>query len=284
MPPVKCYQNSLLHYIFNWFMTENQIFSILLGKVTYGAAASVLSEKLKYPSFFRTVHSNKAVIEAIVKIILHFRWRWVAFFNSDNDYGNDGLDMFRRRIEDTDICLAYAKGISLSTDFSSVFKPIISQNIRVIIVFTTKTTAEALVMAALQQNVTDRVWLAGDTWSLNKMLPKQEGIKKIGTVIGVSQPVVSVPGFTDFIYSTKQQKHSEDSDQTLVCSQVCNCSGLTAQDILSEDPSYTFPVYTAVYAIAHALHSALRCGADTCREDVPISPHLVSSEIMRSLN
>ncbi|XP_070696222.1 taste receptor type 1 member 1-like [Pempheris klunzingeri] len=264
-------------------LTVAPLFTVdFLPMVSYGSTSSVFSEKAKFPSVLRTVHPNKDTIEVIVNILQHFNWRWIAFLNSDNDFGNDGRDLFIKRIRDTKICLAYTKGLNVDTNYSSIFKQIEAQKIRIIIVFAPKTTAEALIESAIQLNITDKVWIADDGWSLNKKLPKKEGIKNIGTVLGVSQPVVTIPGFNDFIYSSKSQTHCENAEQNMFCNQVCNCSSLTADDILTADPSFSFPVYSAVYAIAHALHNALQCGAGRCNENITVYPHMVLAELKKS--
>ncbi|XP_031697954.1 taste receptor type 1 member 2-like, partial [Anarrhichthys ocellatus] len=254
----------------------------LIPMVSYGAAFSALEAKERFPSFLRTVHSNKDVIEVIVNIVQHFNWRWVAFLNSDNTFGEDGRDVFIKRIKDTEICLAYTKGINNNTDMSLMFKDIEAHGINVIIVFAPKLNAEALIESAIKLNVTNKVWIAGDTWSLNKKLPKERGIKQIGTVLGVSQPVVTIPGFSDFIYSSKSQSYCENAEQDMLCNQVCNCSSLSAEEILAVDPSYSFPVYSAVHAIAHALHNALRCGVDKCNGNITVYPYMVLAELKKS--
>ncbi len=212
----------------------------------------------------------------IVNIILHFNWRWVAFLNSDNDFGKDGLELFTKRIEDTEICLAYNKGLKENTNYSQVFKQIEAMKIPTIIVFTPKLTAEDLIKSAMQLNITDKVWIAGDTWALNERLPKEKGIKNIGTVLGVSQPAVTIPGFRDFIYSSKSQAYCENVEQNMFCNQVYNCSSLSPEDVFTVDPTFSFPVYSAVYAIANALHNALQCGAGRCNSNITVYPHMVS--------
>ncbi|XP_070695673.1 taste receptor type 1 member 1-like [Pempheris klunzingeri] len=254
----------------------------LIPMVSYGAASSVFSRKQGFPSFLRTVHPNKDIIEVIVHIVQHFKWRWVAFLNIDDDYGNDGRDLFMKMIKDTKICLAYTKGLNFNTNYSTIFKPIQAQKIRIIIVFAAEWTAEALIESAIRLNITDKVWIAGDAWSLNKKLPKKEGIKNVGTVLGVSESRETIPGFNDFIYSSKSQTHCENAEQNMFCNQVCNCSSLTADDILTADPSFSFPVYSAVYAIAHALHNALQCGAGRCNENITVYPHMVLAELKKS--
>ncbi|XP_040914282.1 taste receptor type 1 member 1-like [Toxotes jaculatrix] len=254
----------------------------LIPMVNYGSTISTFSKTAKFPSFLRTVHPNKGMIGVIVNIVQHFNWRWVAFLSSDDSYGDDGLELFTERIKDTEICLAYTKGLNDHTNYSQVFKQLEAQKIRIIIVFAPELTAEALIESAIQLNITNKVWIAGDTWSLNKKLPKEKGIKTIGTVLGVSQSVVTIPGFSDFIYSTKSQHHCENANQNKFCNQVCNCSCLSPEDILAADPSFSFPVYSAVYAIAHALHGVLQCGAGTCNNSITVYPHMVLAELKKS--
>ncbi|CAG6021258.1 unnamed protein product, partial [Menidia menidia] len=254
----------------------------LIPVVSYGAASSVLSQKHRFPSFLRTVHSNKEVIDVMVSIVQNFHWRWVAFLHTDNDFGIDGLELFRRRIKSTDICLAYTKGLDVNTNYSQVFKQIEAQKINVIIVFSTNMDGEALIKSAIELNIRNKVWLTGDTWSLNKKLRKMGGIKDIGTVLGVSQPVIIIPGFSDFIYSTKSQRPFDSTEQKTFCNQDCNCSSLSAEDIVSMDPSFSFPVYSAVYAIAHALHNVLQCGADKCNGNVKVYPFMILKELRKS--
>ncbi|XP_041655956.1 taste receptor type 1 member 1-like [Cheilinus undulatus] len=257
------------------FMTD------LIPMVNYGSSSSVFSKKAKFPSFLRTVHPSKDVIEVIVNILLHFNWHWVAFLNSDDDYGHDGLDLLLQRIKDTDICLAYTKSLNDDTNYSQMFKQIELHEIRALIVFAPRMTAEDLIKSAIHLNITQKVWIAGDAWSLTKRLPKEKGIENIGTVLGVSQPVVTIPGFDDFIYSTKS-KTCQNLQELTFCNRVCNCSSLTAEEILSVDPSFSFPVYSAVYAIAHALHNALQCDSDRCNGKITLYPHMVLAELKKS--
>ncbi|XP_024149898.1 taste receptor type 1 member 1-like [Oryzias melastigma] len=254
----------------------------LIPMISYGAASSVFSRKQNFPSFLRTVHPNKDVIEIICKLLEEFKWTWVAFLYIDDDYGRDGLDVFVKKIKDTKICMAFNYGLSNGTDYPKLFKEIKSLNVNVIIVFTAEWTAEDLINSAIQQNVKNKVWIAADAWSLHKELPKKAGIRNIGTVLGVAEPKITIPGFNDFIYSFKAQNQCENPEQDSFCNQMCNCSSLSAENITTADPSFNFPVYSAVYAVAHALHAVLQCGADSCNKDIKVHPDMVLKELKKS--
>ncbi|XP_075898403.1 taste receptor type 1 member 1-like [Nelusetta ayraudi] len=254
----------------------------LIPIVSYGASSSVFSRKQNFPSFLRTLHPNKNPIEAIVSIVQYFHWRWVAFLHVDNDYGNDGRQLFIERIQDTDICLGYTKSIGYLTDYTSMFKQIESQRIGVIIVLVVGWAAEALITSAIRLNVTDKVWIAGEAWSLNKNLPKLKGIESIGTVLGIAEPLVAIPGFSQFIHSTWEKRQCERGEEPMFCNQACSCSGFSAQELVAADPSFSFPVYAAVHAVARALHEILQCRLDGCKKNITVYPHMVLSELKKS--
>ncbi|XP_028308632.1 LOW QUALITY PROTEIN: taste receptor type 1 member 1-like [Gouania willdenowi] len=254
----------------------------LISVVSYGAASSAFSEKTKYPSFLRTVNSNKAVVEMLVKILEYFNWRWVAFLNSYDDFGIDALELFKNTIKDSEICIGYTKSVTEATDYNEIFKSIKAQKIRVIIVFLIQQLAEVLIEKAVQLNVTNRVWIATDTWSLNKNLRKLKGIQTIGTVLGVAQPVIQIPGFQNFIHSTGSHMICKDAKGNCLCNQAGNYSNLTPEDIISSDPTYSFPVYAAVYAIAHALHNVLQCEGGKCNDSIRVFPYMVLAALKKS--
>ncbi|XP_023197178.1 LOW QUALITY PROTEIN: taste receptor type 1 member 2-like [Xiphophorus maculatus] len=146
--------------------------------------------------------------------------------------------------------------------------------VNVTIVFAPEWTAEALIKAAIEHDVTNKVWIAVDAWSLHKKLPKENGIRKIGTAVGIAEPVITISGFSDFIHSFKAQCQQEDANKGKLCNQVCNCTSVTAEDIINADPSFSFSVYSAVNAIAQALHTVLQCGDAKCNNNKTVQPHM----------
>lgn len=187
------------------------------------------------------------------------------------------------KIQDTDICLGYTNSLSHSTDYTSMYEQIENQNIGVIIVLVVEWAAEAVITSAIELNVTDKVWIAGDAWSLHKDLLKLKGIESIGTVLGIAEPLVAIPGFRHFISSTWERRRCEHKQKPEFCNQRCNCGGFTAQELITADPSFSFAVYSAVYAVARALHEILQCRAEVCRKDIAVYPHMVPRQIISFL-
>ncbi|XP_055023285.2 taste receptor type 1 member 1-like [Misgurnus anguillicaudatus] len=256
----------------------------LIPLVNYGATSYTLSNKLQYPSFIRTIPSNKDLIQMIIHIIRWFRWNWVAFLGDPDS--EEGLQLFNNYIKNTGICLAYQEILSQSANYSLTLQKIDKLNINVIVVFAARQYAKNIIKAAITNNIRDKVWIASETWSMNQQLLKEPGIEKIGTIIGITERFLSLPGFNEFIYKTKEttevypNDNTESEIHTKTCNQECdNCSLVTAEEIINEDPTFSISIYAAIYTIAHALHKVLHCNMNQCNKNTTVKPYMLLEEI-----
>ena len=217
-------------------------------------------------------------MDVIIRVLQHFKWTWVALLYSDEAFGKDGLEVCIHEVVPTEICLAYIAAIDDNTNFLNVFQQIDLQNISVIVVYSVQPKALALIEAAVVHNVTNKVWIATDTWFFSKSLTNRSEIERIGTIVGVSEKTAKLSGFEDFINSKNHSKpHNVTGD--FVCEQDCNCDDITGKDILAEEASYNFQVYTATYAIAQALHNVLECDRGKCKVNGTVYPYMVSKPV-----
>ncbi|XP_063063872.1 taste receptor type 1 member 1-like [Engraulis encrasicolus] len=260
----------------------------LIPVVSYGASSSVLSEKRVYPSFLRTVPSNKGLIDLIIHIIKYFDWNWVAFLGSGSDYSKDGAQLFYELSQKAGICLGYQEVVSDFSQLKSTFNNIDILNIKVIVLFLAELRAEAIIRLAIEHKFQDKVWIASDSWALYQPLTKLNGIETIGTIIGVTPTVVALPGFAKFIHQSRAEGYGtsrhETADQShdSFCNQACaTCSSMKPDEILIESTAYAFSVYSAVYTMALALHNALQCNHSACNTQQAVYPYKLLEEIKR---
>ncbi|KAL1269214.1 hypothetical protein QQF64_031503, partial [Cirrhinus molitorella] len=248
--------------------------------VNYRVSSYALSNKLQYPFFVRTIPSNRNLIEIIFHIIQWFGWNYVAFLGSHDDYSEDGLRIFNKYISNTGICLAYQEAFSQRANYSLTLKKIDMLNINVIVVFTVPQYASNIIKAAIANNIRDKVWIASETSAMNQQLPREPGIGKIGTVIGITERLMTLPGFDELLYKERRISHaySAESDiqsKSKTCSQVCDyCTSLTAEEIINENPTFSFAIYAAIYTIAHALHNVLQCDMNVCNKKITVKPYM----------
>ncbi len=52
------------------------------------------------------------------------------------------------------------------------------------------------------------------------------------------------------------------------------CTLLTAQEIINENPTFSFGIYAAMYTIARALHNVLQCDMNECHKNITVKPYV----------
>lgn len=118
------------------FLTILIIFSL---QISFGATSDKFSDKLLYPSFFRTVPSDKWQVEVMVLLLEKFSWNWVAVVGSEEEYGQQGVQEFSKMAANKSVCVAYQGLIPVYTDPGPVVKTIIDNiiatNVKVVVVF-----------------------------------------------------------------------------------------------------------------------------------------------------
>lgn len=238
-----------------------------------------------YPSFFRTIPSDKNQVKAMLEILVRYNWTWIALLGSDNSYGLQGMLSLSQQASDFNICIAYQAVIPrLKNDtqqqIRNIVKNIIKTKVNTIVVFSSKRIAKGFFLFVIEQNVTGKVWIGSEDWSVATLVYNIPGISTIGTVLGVSVKYTPFNGFEDFVNKaiTKLRNISvENTEMSVPCLQNTDLYKMaSAQYSLAEyDITSSFNVYRAVYAVAYALHQALRCDSEKC-QNTEIQPWQVS--------
>ncbi|XP_042353952.1 taste receptor type 1 member 3 [Plectropomus leopardus] len=251
----------------------------LMPQVSYGATSDKFSNKLLYPSFFRTVPSDRWQVDVMVLLLREFKWNWVAVVGSEEEYGQRGVQEFSKKAENMSVCVAYQGLIPVYTDPAPAIKTII-QNIKatkvgVVVVFSLVEPAEIFFKEVIKNNVT-AVWIASTSWAINNQITSIPNIQSIGTVIGFIDKIQTLDLLTNYTKALFT-KLSEERENTPAPSLVSKgnpdnpcpqCWSLSMDNIsLVEDPGVkrtAFSVYAAIYSVAQALHNLLGCNSTAC--------------------
>nr|XP_023966021.1 taste receptor type 1 member 1 isoform X6 [Chrysemys picta bellii] len=185
-------------------LTTAAILSILLmPEISYEASNEMLSLKRAYPSFLRTIPSDRLQVEAVVLLLQEFGWNWIAMVGSDDAYGRNGIKTLQEVVAKHDICAAYqgiipTKGGASSPELKRMVRVLVGTGVNVTVVFSNVDSAKALFDMVVQENVTEKVWLGTEAWSLASEVWSIPGIHRIGTVIGLSVKQAKLPGLEEF--------------------------------------------------------------------------------------
>ncbi|XP_066566344.1 vomeronasal type-2 receptor 1-like [Amia ocellicauda] len=255
-----------------------------LPLVSYYATCSCLSNKEEYPSFFRTIPSDKFQVKAMVQILRYYGWTWVGAIASNDDYGLFALKNFVEEVNKFG-CVAFSEILPRNNDMSEILKIIdtIKQSTaKIIVVFSTEAYLFPLAEEIVRQNIRQRQWIASEAWTTSVVFQTKELLPYFGGTIGIAIRRGEMPGFEQHLlqvrpvfdpannlvikfweafFECKFKENTGKGNSTI--SKICTGS----EDIISKKNEYndvselraTYNVYKAVYAFAHSLHDLMSC-------------------------
>ncbi|XP_069771670.1 taste receptor type 1 member 1-like [Narcine bancroftii] len=260
----------------------------LIPQISYLASGEILSDKIRFPSFFRTIPNDKNQVEAMIQLIKEFQWNWIAVVGSDNEYGRKGVTKVVEMASALGTCIAYQGIISTSPEIITQVISNIRSTVNVTVLFSNELIAREFFSIVVAQNLTSKVWIISEAISLSEDITKLPNIESIGTVIGIAVKEGKMAHFTEFLnkplsrVTAATMGHGDCTDRG-TCNQQCSkCNWLKAEDlnfshILEKRISHN--VYAAVHAVAHALHDLLQCNATHCNKSRSILPWQLLSRL-----
>ncbi|KAG8568906.1 hypothetical protein GDO81_014198 [Engystomops pustulosus] len=256
--------------------TANIFNRLLLPQINIFATSRKMSE-LSLPSCFQTIPSSRVQQQAIRDILSYFNWTWIAVLGSLDEYGFDGVQQFLELTLDTYICIAYKgfipiKVVGKEAAWEIAIRDIVSNitltNVNVVIVFSIDVILLEFFDKVVELNVPSKIWLATETWSLSRDIYDLPNIKNLGLVFGIALQYVQIPGFDEYLMNVYYQNRSTwgKSRADKSCNQNCDdCFNTSLRNFMdASDRRVSFSIYSAVYAVAHALHKVLGCNKTYC--------------------
>ncbi|XP_059807601.1 extracellular calcium-sensing receptor-like [Hypanus sabinus] len=245
-------------------------------EISYFASSNLFNDKNNFPSFFRTIPTDEVQAAAVVSIVETFHWNWIAVIGTDNTYGRRAMQHFIKLVSKTEICIAFEelipvhlRDLKLQKKMASIISYIVLSQANVTVVFAEDVYAEVLLTVALEQNMTEKVWIASESWVTSEAVASIPNISSIGTILGASIKNVKIPGFECYVSTALALNHMPK-----LKSESCNrnerhpeMKNEEASVVIGEDlERISFSVYSAAYTVAHALHSLLRCDRGPCNK------------------
>ncbi|XP_035011431.2 extracellular calcium-sensing receptor-like [Hippoglossus stenolepis] len=171
--------------------------------ISYLATCPCLSDRLKFPNFFRTIPSDIYQARAIARLAIRFHWTWVGAVHANTDYGQLAMQVFKEEIKGKGVCLDFVETVHRETigrDARRAALTIQASTARVILIFCWYTDVKKLFLELNERNVTDRQFLASEAWSTSDDLLQDPAVSKVASgVLGVAIRSSTIPGFEKYL-------------------------------------------------------------------------------------
>ncbi|NP_001273284.1 G-protein coupled receptor family C group 6 member A isoform 3 precursor [Homo sapiens] len=178
----------------------------LMPQVGYESTAEILSDKIRFPSFLRTVPSDFHQIKAMAHLIQKSGWNWIGIITTDDDYGRLALNTFIIQAEANNVCIAFKEVLpaflsdnTIEVRINRTLKKIILEaQVNVIVVFLRQFHVFDLFNKAIEMNI-NKMWIASDNWSTATKITTIPNVKKIGKVVGFAFRRGNISSFHSFL-------------------------------------------------------------------------------------
>ncbi|XP_053356956.1 extracellular calcium-sensing receptor-like [Clarias gariepinus] len=262
----------------------------LIPVVSHAATCECLSNRKQYPSFFRTIASDYYQGRALAYLVKHFGWSWVGAVYSDNDYGNNGIAIFHKAAKEVGICVEYSEKFDRSypARMSKVVDIIKKGTAKVIIVFFAYFDMNILIEQLLLKNITG-YQMIGVAWISAVDLATPASYRVLAGAIGFDVGKLKLNRFADYAVNKFWQKDfpclSTEGNFSQTYTSCSKYNDVIQFKNYSKDIAelrYINNVYNAVYAVAHSLHSLLRCTENqSCEKNKTIQPWKVVNSLKK---
>ena len=140
--------------------------------VSYTATSVELSNKERYPNFFRTILPDNYQAKLIKDILLHYDWTYVSVIASDESYGRVGQDELLNQFKLHNICVAIGAIIGFPESESNIINTIKKlkndEHSNVIILWALKDRVKVFLNYASQEKLYNKTWIVSEAISTDR--------------------------------------------------------------------------------------------------------------------
>ncbi|KAB0396715.1 hypothetical protein E2I00_019835, partial [Balaenoptera physalus] len=217
-----------------------------------------LLPQLRFPAVLRTAPGVHHQMEAMVQLMLHFRWNGILVLPSSDDYGRGNNQLLSERLAHHDIGIAFQETLPMPQPDQTMTQQEperleaivgkLQQSVAcAVAVFSPDLALFDFFREVLRQNFTGAVWIASESRAIDPVLHHLTQLQRTGTFLGITTQSVPIPGFSEF-----RVRRSQSFNSILTLSGEC----------------VVYSVYSAVYAVAYAPQNLLGCNQTGCHKEV----------------
>ena len=249
-------------------------------QISYASSSALLTDRVRYEYFQRTIPPDDLQASAMVDILLRFGWNYVSIIYSQDPYGEPGVDEFLLESEEKGICTNLRVGIShtfTASEYDNLVKDLGKSRARVVIIFANQEIVGQL-LTRINKNATLRrhfTWIASDAWARSIDLVHQFNDTAAG-LFGVAPLTEHHSSFHDYFSQLTINSNARNdwfpefyaAYASCILDVDCDKNKSVTSFSRYEQGNFIPLVIDAVYAVAHALHDFLVDNCDAT-DDAP---------------
>jgi len=248
-------------------------------QISYASTATILSDKVRFPAFLRTVPNDNYQTRAMVKLLKDNHWNWVGIMSTDGDYGRSAVDNFAWQAAESGICLAFKIVLPDSVTNPKVNSSILqavetirdNERAKVIISFAKPIYMQRVFEEILRGPAEDRVWIASDYWSNSGNQMDHLNFTSLGTVIGFFFKSGSIVSFQQYLKQlTAKASQGNRIPFMHEYYETVHPSNITSVLLNHINSATVFSIQMAVNAISQAV--AQLCSKHDCKTAGAVQP------------
>ncbi|XP_043915163.1 extracellular calcium-sensing receptor-like [Protopterus annectens] len=265
-------------------------------QISYGSTVALLSDKLQFPSFIRTIPSDYFLFYSIAQLVITFDWTWVGLISEDTDYGRSGSQTLMQQLVTSARCIAFSETIPATfsmTKIQNIVSVIKESSTKVIVIVASDLMVIPLMEELLQQNVTEKVWIATEGWAPTPMFLRKDLSNVLNLTIAFGVHKAEMPGFKTFLlnihpsdshnyifvdsfwkeifgcqwphYNRSAEPYASYFNDSNICTGKETLSANGIEFFNGNDLRYEYNVYKAIYAVGYGLQNMLMCISEGIR-------------------
>lgn len=178
-----------------------------IPQIGFASTSRFLSEKLRFPSFFRTVPPDTHQVQALAALFKTFSWNYAGVLISDGDYGRPLADAFKSSVEEKGVCITYEHLVPFQVsleDAKSIVRELNSKtHLEIVVILLPEPDMETLLQAMLQVGLglSNKTFIASDSWS--KAVKNLKFSNIVAGTLGFAHHYTPVKEFEDYFLGLK---------------------------------------------------------------------------------
>ncbi|XP_075117019.1 vomeronasal type-2 receptor 26-like [Leptodactylus fuscus] len=241
-------------------------------QISYGATEPLLSNKLMFPYFYRTVPSSVHLHNALNSVLKHFGWTWVGIIYTDVESNEDAIQKLKFSIMRGGGCIEFTEKLLSSTNYMSneyvqVAKVISDSSATIVIFWADLEFTFKLYRLLYELTKTKKVWIFLTDMDHLLILTINLDISFFNGNLAIQMKKSEIPGLMPFLWNITLDQYGFCNFILYYMMSMCECEVVngsvlyhTCQNDMAkkmlmglETLVDSYQVYNAIYALAHAL-------------------------------